>query len=75
MGSGNDSGSDSNPCPRGRSSPYIVGATASPQCPPQCYTVKQFYDLLLIDGLKGMRYINRHLTLLPPTLLLVVVLL
>ena len=28
MGSGNDSGSDSNPYPRGRSSLYMVGAAA-----------------------------------------------
>src|SRR4029434_2462704 len=43
MGSGNDSGSDSNPCPRGYSSPYMVGATACATVPPHVALLLHFY--------------------------------
>ena len=41
MGSGNGRGSDSNPCPPGRSSPFMVGAATCATAPPFVYILDQ----------------------------------
>ena len=52
MGSGNDSGSESNLCPRGHSSPYMVGATACATVPPTNTVLLQIsFSFVLKTGL------------------------